>query len=165
MIKARLKTDPKFMTTIEIDGHTQILDEPVSLGGNNQGPTPVQNVYSALAGCICMTLRMYADAKKIPLEQVHVDIQAEKKRVDSVDERFKDKPWMIDKGQVRFIHAYILVTGKLTPGQVQKLDVIAGKCPVHKMLKHGAMITHDTIHGAQSVNGQTVQTKANQSPA
>lgn len=165
MIKASLKSDPKFLTTVEIDGHIQILDEPVSLGGNNQGPTPVQNVYSALAGCICMTLRMYADTKKIPLERVHVGIQAEKKRVASDDERFQHKPWMIDKGQVRFIHADILVTGKLNQEQVQKLDVIAGKCPVHKMLKHGAMITHNTIHGRESVNGQTVHTKANQSSA
>jgi uncharacterized OsmC-like protein len=144
MIKATLRSEPKFLTTIEIDGHLQILDEPVDLGGNNQGPTPVQNVYSALAGCICMTLRMYADMKKIPLQQIRVHVNAEKRKIKEDDKQFADTPWMIDKGQVRFIHADIEVSGDLSREQVEKLDVIAGKCPVHKMLKHGAVITHET---------------------
>ncbi len=144
MIKAILKTNPKFLTPVEIDDHIQILDEPVSLGGNNQGPTPVQSVYAALAGCICMTLRMYADGKKMPLEQVHVTVSAEKKPVDKNDERFLENPGMVDKGKVRFIHVEVKVTGNLSAENVKKLDVIAGKCPVHKMLKHGAWITHET---------------------
>ncbi|TVQ73733.1 MAG: OsmC family peroxiredoxin [Balneolaceae bacterium] len=149
MITATLRSNPKFLATVEIEGHMQILDEPVSLGGNNQGPTPVQNVYSALAGCICMTLRMYADRKKIPMHQVRVQVNAEKKSVGQDDERFMDKPWMIDKGKVRFIHADIEIVGDITAEQLQKLDVIAGKCPVHKMLKHGAMITHETVLAGQ----------------
>jgi len=150
MITAKLQTNPKFLTTVEIDGHMQILDEPVSLGGNNQGPTPVQNVYSALAGCICMTLRMYADLKKIPMQQVLVRISAEKKSVKENDERFVDKPWMIDKGKAHFIHAEIEVLGDITREQLKKLDIIAGKCPVHKLLKHGAVITHKTVQAGQN---------------
>ncbi len=144
MIKATLQAEPKFLTSIEIDDHIQILDEPISLGGNNQGPTPVQSVYSALAGCICMTLRIYADAKKIPLKHVEVTIDAKKKSVDSDDERFTGQPWMIDKGKVRFIHANVAVSGDLTEQHLKKLDVIAGKCPVHKMLKMSSWITHTT---------------------
>lgn len=144
MIKSRLNPHPKYLTSIETGDHMQILDEPVSLGGNNQGPTPVQAVYSALAGCISMTLRMYADHKKIPLESVEVAIDAEKKSVKDNDERFRDKPQMIDKGKVRFIHAIISVSGNLDAEQIEKLDAIAGKCPVHKMLKQGAWVTHET---------------------
>ncbi len=144
MAKAVLETNPKFLTTVKTDKHIQVLDEPISLGGNDQGQTPVQSVYSALAGCICMTLRIYADSKKIPLERVEVDIDASKKPVPENDERFADTPWMIDKGKVRFIHAHIHLYGDLSSKQVKKLDVIAGKCPVHKMLKHGAHITHET---------------------
>ncbi|MBP3193586.1 OsmC family protein [Natronogracilivirga saccharolytica] len=143
MIKSKLNPEPKYLTTIETGDHIQILDEPVSLGGNNQGPTPVQAVYSALAACISITLRMYADHKKIPLESVEITIEAEKKSVKDSDERFRDKPQMIDKGKVRFIHAIISVSGNLDAEHIQKLDVIAGKCPVHKMLKHGAWITHE----------------------
>ena len=144
MIKAILKSSPKYLTSVEVDDHIQILDEPVSLGGNNQGPTPVQSVYAALAGCICMTLRMYADGKKMPLEQIHVTVNAEKKPVNKDDERFLENPEMVDKGMVRFIHAEVIVTGNLSPENVEKLDVIAGKCPVHKMLRHGAWVTHET---------------------
>ncbi len=144
MIKATLQSDPKFLTSVEINNHIQILDEPVSLGGNDQGPTPVQTVYSALAGCICITLRMYADVKKISLQQVKVSIETEKKTVDEDDDRFFDNPGIIDKGKVLFIHADIQVSGDLSDEQVKRLDVIAGKCPVHKILKNGAYITHKT---------------------
>lgn len=150
MIKAVLRSDPKFMTTIDIEKHVQILDEPISLGGNNQGPTPVQSVYAALASCICITVRIYADGKKIPLERIDAQIEASKKPVEKNDERFRDHPDMIDKGKVRFIHARIHVYGKLNPEQVDKLHVIAGKCPVHKMLKQGAYITHETLHIMES---------------
>jgi uncharacterized OsmC-like protein len=144
MIKATLGSQPKYLVTIETGRHVQILDEPVSLGGNNQGMTPVQSVYAALAGCICMTLRIYADGKKIPLDGVEVSVNAEKKPVNENDERFIDHPQMIDKGKVRFIHADITLYGNLSQVQIDKLDIIAGKCPVHKMLKNGAWITHDT---------------------
>ncbi|GEM_PF-713572 len=156
MITATLRSEPKFLASVEIDNHIQILDEPVSLGGNNQGPTPVQSVYAALAGCICMTLRMYADAKKIPLKQMQVRVNAGKKPVRDDDDRFLDRPWIIDKGQVRFIHAEVILSGDLTDEQVKKLDVIAGKCPVHKMLKHGAVVTHETTRSGDLHQGHAV---------
>ncbi|MDI6402734.1 OsmC family protein [Balneolaceae bacterium ANBcel3] len=146
MIKAKLKKEPRFLTSIQMENHLQILDEPISLGGNNQGPTPIQSVYAALAGCICMTLRMYAEGKKIPLEDVDVEIDAGKQNVDKKDKRFQEHPYMVDKGKVRFIHAKISVYGKLSEEHVKKLDVIAGKCPVHKMLSKTSWITHETSH-------------------
>ncbi len=150
MINATLQSEPKYLTTVRVGKHIQILDEPVSLGGNDQGPTPVQSIYSALAGCICMTLRIYAEGKKWPLEKIEVHIDTSKKAVKSDDERFQDKPWMIDKGKVRFIHAVIYVHGNLDKEQVERLDVMAGKCPVHKMLKHGSFVTHETLHASSS---------------
>ncbi len=149
MIKATLETEPKYLTTNVIDQHIQILDEPVSLGGNNQGPTPVQTVYSALAGCISMTIRMYAEKKRIPLKKVKVEIDASTEKVKADDNRFKEHPQMVHKGKVRFIHAVIEVFGDLSDNQIEKLDTIAGKCPVHRMLKNGSYITHETKHMKQ----------------
>lgn len=151
MITATLRSSPKFLTSVEISNHLQVLDEPVHLGGNNQGPTPVQNVYSSLAGCICMTLRMYADLKKIALQEIQVRVKAEKRRVTDDHDQFTDKPWLIDKGHVNFIHAKITLYGSLSSEQVKKLDMIAGKCPVHKMLKHGSVITHETRLATNSI--------------
>ncbi|MDG5767366.1 OsmC family protein [Balneolales bacterium ANBcel1] len=146
MIKSQLKSEPKYLASITIDDHIQILDEPVSLGGTNQGPTPVQAVYSALAGCISMTLRMYAEKKNIPLGDIDVQIEASKQSVKEGDLRFEQHPQMIDKGKVRFIHAIVRVHGPLNDEQIEKLDAIAGKCPVHKMLKQSSWITHETLH-------------------
>lgn len=144
MIKAVLQSDPKYVTTTEIDEHVLILDEPVSLGGNNQGPTPVGTVFAALSGCISMTLRMYADRKKWPLERIEVTIENKVEPVQEDDPRFVETPWKIHKGRVRFIHANVIVSGPLEQDQVKRLDDIAGKCPVHVMLKQGSHITHDT---------------------
>ncbi len=151
MIKATLQSNPRFLTTIETGNHIQLLDEPVSLGGNNQGLTPVQSIYAALAGCICMTLRIYADGKKMPLDKIEVEVNAVKKTMNNNDERLVGNEQMIDNGKVRLIHAKIRVSGDLSAEQVDKLDDIAGKCPVHKMLKHGSIITHETSIAQGSV--------------
>lgn len=144
MIKATLETKPRYLTQIQIDDHIQLLDEPVSLGGTNQGPTPMQSLFAALSGCISITIRMYADMKKIPLKKIEVAIKREIKAVEEDDERFIKEPQMVNRGKVQFIHADIVLFGDLDPKEVKKIDVIAGKCPVHKILKHGAWITHST---------------------
>src|SRR3982751_2378234 len=64
-----------FRTEIEAGGHELVADEPVALGGSDQGPTPYGLLLGALSGCMAMTLRMYADRKKWPLESVVVQLR------------------------------------------------------------------------------------------
>ena len=52
---------------------TWLGDEPTGAGGTNTGPTPYEILLGALAACITITLRLYADHKGIPLEEVRVE--------------------------------------------------------------------------------------------
>ncbi|MDX1509654.1 MAG: OsmC family protein, partial [Woeseiaceae bacterium] len=52
-----------FRTTIDAAGHPLIADEPTSVGGTNEGPTPYDLLSAALASCTTMTLKMYAGRK------------------------------------------------------------------------------------------------------
>ena len=59
-----------FTTTIQTVKHTIIADEPKSVGGDDFGPSPYELLNAALAACTAMTLKLYAERKKWPQEEV-----------------------------------------------------------------------------------------------
>ncbi|MGO3689698.1 MAG: OsmC family protein [Psychroflexus halocasei] len=117
-------TNQKYKVDIKSEtGHHIISDEPKDLDGGNLGMMPTELLIAALAGCTGATLRMYADRKEWPLENVHTDIEL-------IENKFKD---------ARIIKT-LQVTGDLDEKQRQRLYQIADKCPVHKMLASGLEI-------------------------
>lgn len=115
------ESGPKYQTTITAGKHSILLDIPTSKGGTDQGPDPEQLLCGALGACTSMTLRMYADMKKIPLQKVHVDVTLSKVTNEN-------------NVQVDQFERTIKLEGELTDAQKQKLLEIADKCPVHKIL-------------------------------
>ena len=57
----------KFAQDIYTGRHRLRADEPVSVGGFDTGPNPYDLLLAALGACTAMTLRLYADRKKLPL--------------------------------------------------------------------------------------------------
>ena len=69
----------KFQQEILTGPHRLLADEPVKLGGLDSGPGPYDFLLAGLGACTSMTIRLYAEFKKIPLENVSVRLNHEKK--------------------------------------------------------------------------------------
>ena len=63
-----------YQNRVSIGRHRYLADEPVSVGGGDTGPGPYEYVAAGLGACTSMTLRMYADRKKWPLDSVAVNV-------------------------------------------------------------------------------------------
>jgi putative redox protein len=125
---ARLGEDG-FTTEITAGKHHLIADEPESVGGDDHGPSPYGYLLAALGTCTAMTLRMYADHKKIDLQEVKVKLTHNK--VHQIDgEKSEDS-----KGKIDQITRDIKITGELNEDQRKRLIEIADRCPVHKTLE------------------------------
>jgi putative redox protein len=83
---------------------------------------------AGLGACTTMTIRMYADLKKLPLERVSVRLKHEKIHATDCAE-CETKEGKIDR-----IDRVVTLEGTLDDAQRAKLMEIADKCPVHRTL-------------------------------
>ncbi len=122
----------KFEQRVTIGPHRLIADEPVAAGGMDSGPTPYDLLLAGLGACTSMTLRLYADAKGLPLTRVSVSLQHSKiHATDCAECATKD-------GKIDRIERVIDLEGELDDAARAKLLEIADKCPVHRTL-HGEL--------------------------
>ncbi|HWE05582.1 MAG TPA: OsmC family protein [Rhizomicrobium sp.] len=114
-----------YRTTITAGRHELIADEMPTLGGGDAGPVPYELLLASLGACTAITLRMYAERKKWPLETVEVSLHYER------------------KGDVQRIERTLRFTGALEESQRARLADIAERTPVTLTLKGGLPITTD----------------------
>ncbi len=126
-----------FSQSITAGGHALAADEPVELGGGNSGPDPYELLLSALGACTAMTIRMYADRKKMRLDRVEVRLRHAQRvsTASGLDDRFERR---------------IMLIGDLNVEERQKLLEIAEKCPVSQTLLRSSTIASqlDTMPAA-----------------
>ncbi len=124
----------KFRQVMAAGSHSLIADEPKSVGGNDSGPTPYDYLVAGLGACTSMTIRMYADLKKIPLEGVRVELQHEK--IHAAD----CKACETGSSKIDRITRKIFLNGELNPEQKKRMMAIADKCPVHRTLHSEVLV-------------------------
>ena len=118
-----------------IAGHHRLsADEPRPVG-DDAGPTPYDLLLAGLGACTSMTVRMYADRKDWPLEQVRVTLRHSRIHAKDCAECETTAGW------VSQIDREIELTGDLDDDQRQKLMAIAERCPVHQTLTGEVRIT------------------------
>ena len=126
--------DKKFLRGLYSDSHQMLGDEPLSAGGSNLGPSPYDMLLMSLGSCTSMTIRMYANFKKIPMDDVKVRLVHE--RLDAED----GEECAGRSGKVERITRFISFKGDLTEEEKNKLIKIADRCPVHRTLENDPVI-------------------------
>jgi putative redox protein len=109
---------------VELEGgHTLRLDEPPDRGGTDTGPRPTQLLASSLAGCIAITMEMYAERKGWELGPLEVSVEVGYE--GTVPNEYE---------------VSISLPDGLDEEQRRRLLVIATKCPVHRVLAGEAQV-------------------------
>ena len=119
----------RFLRDVSSDDHHWLADEPKRVGGDNLGPDPYEHLLAALGTCTSMTIRMYANRKKWPLQDVHVRLAHSRRHAEDC-EGCEEKPQRIE-----VLQRYVRFEGPLDAAQTQRLMEIADRCPVHRTLE------------------------------
>ena len=114
-------TNKNYLAEAKTRNHFLTIDEPVAAGGDDNGPTPVEYLLTAIGGCVSITLRMYSERKGWDVGKITVN----------VSQKEEQTPEGIKKSLVEEIS----FENEITEDQRKRLLVIAGKCPVAKMVK------------------------------
>jgi putative redox protein len=115
----------KYKTKVFSGGHVLYADEPLEIGGTDDGMNPYALLLASLGSCTAITIRMYADRKNYQLETVRIELAL----VLSTDVMVPTR-----------ITRNMIFTGALTEEEKSRLTLIADKCPVHKLLSNPIII-------------------------
>ena len=109
--------------TVDIDGHQLITDELPEDGGADEGIRPTRLLAVSLASCTATTIAMYADRKEWDIEGLEVAVE------------FDGTPPLGEKARFGI---EVTIPEGLDDDQRARIMVVAGKCPVHRMLIEGS---------------------------
>ena len=119
----------KFTRGIATDHHQWLADEPIKFGGQNLGPDPYEMLLASLGACTSMTVRVYANHNKLPLEDVEVVLEHTREHEPDCED--------CNGGKLDVLTRRIRIEGdQLTQEQRERLVDIANRCPVHLTLEN-----------------------------
>lgn len=104
---------------VVVRSHTITSDEPKEHGGGDAGPSPQELLAASLASCVAITMEMYAKRKHWDVAGLRVDVEY----------------IPAERGHPTNFKVVMKMPAHLTDEQVDKLSVIAAKCPVHRTLE------------------------------
>jgi putative redox protein len=104
---------------IKAGTHVLTADEPEEQGGQGLGPSPQELLSAALASCTAVTMEMYAKRKGWNVDGLEVDC------------RYSPA----ERGCPTRFELVMRMPAHLSEEQVERLQVIAAKCPVHRTLE------------------------------
>jgi len=103
---------------VQVRDHQVVVDEPFEAGGDDTAPDPRELLAVSLASCTAITIEMYAARKGWDIGHVEVDVEY----------------GPADRGCPTRFELVMRLADDLPDDQVEKLRVIAAKCPVHRAL-------------------------------
>jgi len=107
-----------FTHDLKVRDHRLVADEPEDRGGSDAGPSPQELLAASLASCTAITMEMYAHRKGWNVDGMEVDC------------RYSPA----ERGCPTRFELVMRMPAHLSEDQVERLQVIAAKCPVHRTL-------------------------------
>ena len=104
---------------VKVGDHVITVDEPEDQGGDDLGPSPQELLAASLASCTAVTMEMYAERKGWNVDGLEVDC------------RYSPA----ERGCPTRFQLVTRLPAHLSEEQVERLQVIAAKCPVHRTLE------------------------------
>jgi putative redox protein len=117
-MKATATRETGFRHVVKVRSHDVNIDEPTETGGTDSGPSPQELLAASLASCTAVTMEMYAARKGWDLGGVEVAVEYTP----------------AERGCPTRFRLNVRLPDSLSEEQVERLRVIAAKCPVHRTL-------------------------------
>ncbi len=117
-MKATSTRAGSFKQVVKVRDHQLTADEPPDVGGEDAGPCPQELLAASLASCTAITMEMYAQRKGWEIGDVEVECTY------SPSER----------GCPTRFKLTLRIPSSLPDDVVDRLQIIAAKCPVHRTL-------------------------------
>ncbi|MFT2214909.1 bifunctional alpha/beta hydrolase/OsmC family protein [Rhizobium giardinii] len=130
--------ESRFQNAVRAGSHRLFADEPETVGGLDSGPSPYDFLSIALGACTSMTLRLYADHKKLTLGRIGVDVSHTKIHAKDCEECTDQE--RSGSARIDQFERVISIDGEVSEEFCGKIAEIAGKCPVHRTLESVARI-------------------------
>ena len=127
-----------YQNAIVVGRHRLTADEPTTVGGLDSGPTPYDYLAMALGACTAMTLRIYANHKKLTLGRVSVEVRHGKVAAQHCSDCGTAAEGR--EGKIDRFERVIAVEGDVDGALRDKLVEIADKCPVHRTLETASAV-------------------------
>jgi putative redox protein len=108
---------PRYLTRFSDGSHEAASDTTEDKGGRNSGFRPHDLLEAALATCVNMTVRMFAESRAMPLRSVKTKVTLDRRMPDEVVFQYQ-----------------VELEGDLSTGQKQELLRAAAACPVRRTL-------------------------------
>jgi putative redox protein len=117
-MKATARRTENFQHDIEVREHHLTADEPHDAGGDDAAPSPQELLAASLASCTAITMEMYAKRKGWEIGKIEVEAEFAP----------------AERGTPTRFSLVMRLPSDLSDEQVERLKVIATKCPVHRTL-------------------------------
>ena len=118
-LRAVARKRERYTHDVKAGRHTITVDEPENQGGQDMGPSPQELLAAALASCTAVTMEMYAERKGWNVDGLEVDC------------RYSPA----GRGCPARFEMIMRMPAHLSEEQVERLQMIAAKCPVHRSLE------------------------------
>ena len=117
-----------YVHELEVREHQLVADEPEDAGGTDAGPSPQELLAAALASCTAITMEMYAHRKGWDVSGMEVDCDYTP----------------AERGSPTRFTMVMRMPAHLSDEQVERLQAIAARCPVHRTLE-GEVLFEESI--------------------